>query len=117
MDTPTKISGRYFPVKSRPVSRPEISSCSDQRGKVVDMAVNTKSAAHSAAGQYLGFALQPVRLCHYLLTTIEGTEVSLEHADDVAVHYPDGTTLLEQCKSALSQNPVSDWARDLWKTI
>ena len=81
------------------------------------MAVNTKSAAHSAAGQYLGFALQPVRLCHHLLTAPEGSKVSLEHADDVAVHYPNGATLLEQCKSALSQNPASDWARDLWKTI
>lgn len=87
------------------------------KGKVGDMAVNTKSAAHSAAGQYLGFSLQPVRLCHHLLTAPEGSKVSLEHADDVAVHYPDGATLLEQCKSALSQNPVSDWARDLWKTI
>lgn len=81
------------------------------------MVVNKNKAAHSAAGQYLGYALQPVRLCHYLLTAPEGATVSMEHADDVAVHYPDGRTLLEQCKSATSQNPVSDWAKDLWKAI
>jgi hypothetical protein len=43
--------------------------------------------------------------------------VSLEHTEDVAVHYPDGGQLLEQTKSALKQNPISDWADDLWKTV
>jgi hypothetical protein len=33
------------------------------------------------------------------------------------VHYSDGTVLLEQCKSALSHNALSDWSEDLWKAI
>jgi hypothetical protein len=37
--------------------------------------------------------------------------------DDVAVHYADGTLRLEQCKSALSHNALSDWSEDLWKTL
>jgi hypothetical protein len=76
-----------------------------------------RRAKHAAPGQYLGFALQPVRLCYHLLTCPEGARVSLELADDVAVHGADGSTVLEQAKSALSQNPVSDWADDLWKCL
>lgn len=72
---------------------------------------------HAAAGPYLGFALQPVRLCYYLLSSPSDSSVSLEYLDDVAVHYADGTLLLEQCKSALSHNPISDWSDDLWKTV
>lgn len=72
---------------------------------------------HAAAGPYLGFALQPVRLCYYLLSSPRGSSVSLEYLDDVAVHYADGTLLLEQCKSALAHNPISDWSEDLWKTV
>lgn len=72
---------------------------------------------HAAAGPYLGFALQPVRLCYYLLSSPSDASVSLEYLDDVAVHYADGTLLLEQCKSALGHNPISDWSDDLWKTV
>lgn len=72
---------------------------------------------HAAAGPYLGFALQPVRLCYYLLSSPSDASVSLEYLDDVAVHYADGTLLLEQCKSALAHNPISDWSDDLWKTV
>jgi hypothetical protein len=43
--------------------------------------------------------------------------VSLETVEDVAVHLPNGNVILEQMKSALSQNPLSDWAPDFWKTI
>ncbi|RWI83811.1 ABC-three component system protein [Mesorhizobium sp.] len=77
----------------------------------------TKAAKHSAPGQYLGFALQPVRFCYHLLTCEKGTKVSLEHLDDVAVHYADGTVCLEQTKSALKTNPLSDWAIDFWKAL
>jgi hypothetical protein len=77
----------------------------------------TQTGKHSAAGQYLGYALQPVRLCFYLLSVPEGTSVSLEHLDDVAIHYAGSDLLLEQSKSALKGNPVSDWAEDLWKTL
>lgn len=72
---------------------------------------------HAAAGPYLGFALQPVRLCYYLLSSPRDASVSLEYLDDVAVHYSDGTLFLEQCKSALAHNPIADWSDDLWKTV
>lgn len=72
---------------------------------------------HSAPGPYLGFALQPVRLCYHLLSAPPGSSVSLEVLDDVAIHYSNETLLLEQCKSALSHNALSDWSDDLWKTL
>lgn len=81
------------------------------------MNAETKPAKHSAPGQYLGFALQPVRVFYHLLTCPKGAKVSLEFKDDVAVHYADGALLLEQTKSALKQNPISDWAEDLWKAF
>ena len=80
--------------------------------------IDTKRRAkHAAPGQYLGFALQPVRLCFHLLTCPKGAQVSMEHLDDVAVHFADGSIVLEQAKSALTQNPVSDWADDFWKCL
>lgn len=72
---------------------------------------------HTAAGPYLGFSLQQVRLCYHLLSSPRDASVSLEYMDDVAIHYADGTLLLEQCKSALAHNPISDWSSDLWKTV
>lgn len=80
-------------------------------------ALLTPSVKHSAPGQYLGFALQPVRMFFYLLSGPPGAIVSLEHLDDVAIHFSDGNVLVEQAKSALSHNPLSDWSTDLWKTI
>lgn len=77
----------------------------------------TQTRKHSAPGQYLGYSLQPVRLCFYLLSSPAGAWVSIEHLDDVAVHFPNGDLILEQSKSALKQNPLSDWAEDLWKTL
>lgn len=71
----------------------------------------------TAAGQYLGYSLQQLRLCHHLLKTPDGNMVSLEYVDDVAVHRSDGTLLLEQSKSALTSNPAADRAEDLWKTF
>lgn len=81
------------------------------------MNVAVKAVKHAAPGPYLGFALQQVRLCYHLLTCPSGAEVSLEFLDDVAIHYVGGTITLEQTKSALKQNPLSDWAADLWKAL
>ncbi|RAS15714.1 hypothetical protein DFO50_10664 [Microvirgula sp. AG722] len=77
----------------------------------------TALVKHSAPGPYLGFSLQPVRLCYHLLSSPSDSSVSLEFLDDVAIHYANGSVLLEQCKSALSHNALSDWSEDLWKTI
>lgn len=71
----------------------------------------------TAPGQYLGYALQPVRLCFHLLSADQQSTASLEDLDDVAVTRSDNGILLEQTKSALKQNPVSDWSEDLWKTF
>src|SRR5260370_14509622 len=74
---------------------------------MMETAVIKASSKSAAPGQYLGYGLQDVRLCHHLLKSPAGCSVSLEFSDDTAIHQPDGTTLLEQAKSALSGNPVS----------
>jgi hypothetical protein len=72
----------------------------------------------SAAGQYLGYGLQPVRFCYYLLSEPGENFVSLEHLDDIAVRRPDTDQyVLEQTKSALAHNPVTDWGEELWKAF
>jgi hypothetical protein len=76
-----------------------------------------KKAKGSAAGQYLGYALQPVRLFFHLLTCPSDSYVGLEYADDISVHAGDKVLLAEQCKSALTGNPTSNWSVDFWKTI
>jgi len=81
------------------------------------MNIAVKALKHAAPGPYLGFALQPVRLCFHLLTCPPGATVSLEYLDDVAIHYVDGSVTLEQTKSALKQNPITDWSDELWKAF
>ena len=81
------------------------------------MNTEIKPTKHSAPGQYLGFALQPVRVFFHLLTAPKGAKVALELQDDVSIHYADSNRCLEQTKSALKQNPISDWAEDLWKAL
>ena len=81
------------------------------------MSATAELAKHTVPGQYLGYALQPVRLCYHLLSCPPGSSVSLETVEDVAVYLPNGHVILEQMKSALSHNPLSDWALDFWKTI
>jgi hypothetical protein len=81
------------------------------------MNIAAKAVRHAAPGPYLGFALQPLRLCFHLLTCPNGAQVSLEYLDDVAIHFPAGNIVLEQTKSALSQNPITNWSDEFWKTI
>ena len=75
------------------------------------------AAKASAPGQYLGYSLQSVRLCYHLLKSDEQSTASIEYLDDLAVTNSDNSVLLEQTKSALKQNPVTDWSKDLWKTF
>lgn len=78
----------------------------------------SKVSKSSAPGPYLGYSQQQVRLLHYLLTCSDaGCRVSMEHLDDVAVHYADGTLLLEQDKSATASNPLADTSVELWKSF
>jgi len=81
------------------------------------MNIAVKGLKHAAPGPYLGFALQPVRFCFHLLDSPKGAKVSLEYLDDVAAHYVDGSVMLEQTKSALKSNPLSDWSGDFWKAV
>lgn len=85
-----------------------------QLDKVSGITPKNKSAA---PGQYLGYSLQQVRLCSHLLQVAEKDSVSLEHLDDVAVHYANGSFLLEQDKSALKGNPLADSSAELWKAF
>lgn len=68
-------------------------------------------------GQYLGYGLQPVRLCYHLLSVPKGFKVSMEHVEDIAIHGPASTLILEQTKSALTGNPAADRSSDLWNTL
>lgn len=81
---------------------------------VLDLVTPTKS---SAAGPYLGYSLEQLRLCYHLLTAPDGDSVSLEYMDDTAIHRSDGSVLLEQSKSALSGNPAADRSIELWKAL
>ena len=76
-----------------------------------------QQAKGSAAGQYLGFALQEVRLFYHLLTCPADADVGLEYVDDVSVHVGGKTIRAEQCKSALSGNPITNWSPEFWKTM
>ncbi|MER8733272.1 hypothetical protein NKH28_26120 [Mesorhizobium sp. M1227] len=71
----------------------------------------------SAPGQYLGYAVQPVRFCYHLLRAAHGELVSLEYMDDVAIHRPSGQVALEQCKSSIRPKLITDKSIDLWKTF
>ena len=79
--------------------------------------VTKQKAKGSAAGQYLGFALQEVRLFYHLLTCPADAEVGLEYIDDVSVHIGRKAICAEQCKSALIGNPISNWSPEFWKTL
>jgi hypothetical protein len=76
-----------------------------------------KALKHAAPGPYLGFSLQQVRFCFHLLTCPTGAKVSLEYLDDVAIHHTSADVTLEQTKSALKQNPLTDWSDELWKAF
>ena len=84
--------------------------------KQEDKKPNTKIPA-TAPGQALGYGLQYTRLTALLLQSAEGTFCSLEVLDDVASESSTGDVTLNQTKSALSGNPISNKAIDLWKTF
>ena len=54
---------------------------------VTTLSAKIKPTKHNAPGQYLGFALQPVRAFYHLLTAPQGAKVALELQDDVSIHY------------------------------
>ncbi len=70
-----------------------------------------------APGQCLGFSLQTTRFLMRLLDADPEWIISLEAFEDVGVETPDGDKIAEQDKSTLSHNPISNRAKDLWKTF
>lgn len=74
------------------------------------------SRSSAVPGSLRGFSLQASRFLQYLLTVPEDSIVCLEHLDDVSVIAP-GTALVEQDKSYLSRNSLSDRSTALWKTF
>ena len=70
-----------------------------------------------ASGIYLGFSLQTTHLLVHLLKANPGDVVCLEVFDDVAVVRVDGQLFVEQDKSNLATNPLSNRSSQLWKTF
>lgn len=78
---------------------------------------NPPSNPTSVPGQYYGYSIQPTRQCLHLLLAPAGSVVALEVLDDTDVVQPDDEVKVEQSKSGLATNPISDWSVDLWKTF
>lgn len=68
-------------------------------------------------GQYGGYSLQATRFLYRLLHASSGDVISLEVFDDVGVETLDGVKTAEQSKITLNGNPISNRAKDLWKTL
>lgn len=77
-----------------------------------------KKRSSAAPGQYYGYSVvQGARLVHRLLESSRNATVSIEGLDDIAVEGDAGLFILEQDKSGLAHNPVSNKSVDLWKTL
>ncbi len=68
-------------------------------------------------GQLYGYSLQITRVVAHFLRAQQGQSVSIEHLDDVATHTDGGGDLVEQDKSGLAHNPVTDRSPELWKSL
>lgn len=77
-----------------------------------------KRRSTAAPGQYYGYSVvQGARLLHRLLEASFDETISIEGLDDIAIEGDAGYILLEQDKSGLSHNPVSNKSVELWKTL
>ena len=68
-------------------------------------------------GQAEGYFLQETRFLVHLLNAQKGDVVSLELLGDVATESADGIQLVEEDKSTIGDNPVTDRSVNLWKTF
>ena len=78
-------------------------------------ATKTKRSAN-VPGQFYGYSIQITRVVAHFLRAQQGQSVSIEHLDDVATH-ADAGDVVEQDKSGLAHNPVTDRSPELWKTL
>lgn len=67
-------------------------------------------------GQFYGYSIQITRVVAHFLRAQRGQSVSIEHLDDVATH-SDAGDVVEQDKSGLAHNPVTNRSPELWKTL
>ena len=68
-------------------------------------------------GQLLGYTLQFPRALYHLLRSGPGDTVSIEVLGDVAIIESSGEVTLEEDKSSIVGNPLTDRSTDLWKTF
>jgi hypothetical protein len=68
-------------------------------------------------GQALGYGLQYTVMTALLVDAPEGSSVSFEVFDDLAIETKSGERTLVQTKSALATNPLADRAVAFWKTL
>lgn len=68
-------------------------------------------------GQFYGYSIQITRVVAHFLRAQQGQSVSIEHLDDVATHTDAGGDLVEQDKSGLAHNPVTNRSPELWKSL
>lgn len=78
-------------------------------------ATKTRRSAN-VPGQFYGYSIQITRVVAHFLRAHQGQSVSIEHLDDVATH-TDAGDLVEQDKSGLAHNPVTDRSPELWKSL
>lgn len=71
----------------------------------------------NAPGQLLGYTLQFPRALYHLLKSGPGDTVSTEVLGDVAIIESSGEVTLEEDKSSIVVNPLTDRSTDLWKTF
>ena len=82
------------------------------------MAGNTpRKRRTQVPGQYLGFSLQQTRFLQLLLRGAAGTTISLEVFEDVGAELPNKRKIASQVKSALTTNPITNRAPELWKAF
>jgi hypothetical protein len=75
-----------------------------------------KRRSANVPGQFYGYSIQITRVVAHFLRAQRGQSVSIEHLDDVATHTDTGV-VVEQDKSGLTHNPVTDRSPELWKTL
>lgn len=77
---------------------------------------NRSRRSTNVPGQLYGYSLQFTRVVAHFLRAHQGQSVSIEHLDDVATHNGTGD-IVEQDKSGLAHNPVTDRSPELWKSL
>ena len=71
----------------------------------------------NAPGQLLGYAIQFPRAVYHLLQCNKGDAVWVEVLGDVATVKANGGVVIEEDKSSINGNPVTDRSTNLWKTF